>query len=68
MTLPWPAEGPYEVVLRRGNGRYVKSVSASSKYNAKKVAKKWDGIYDPTYDIEIVERPEWNERKRASEC
>jgi hypothetical protein len=46
----------YEVILRRANGRYVRSEFRDSKYRAKQLAKKWEEKYDAMYYVEIKER------------
>lgn len=44
----------YEVVLRRINGRLVKtSRPLRSKYQAKQLTKKWEAKYDTGYYVEI---------------
>lgn len=47
----------FSVKVRRANGRLVKSQEGLSKYAAKKLADKWDGKYDQSYQIEIVPHP-----------
>lgn len=41
------------VVLRRANGRYVKHQEATSRYQARKLRREWEAIYDETYQVAI---------------
>lgn len=43
----------FEVVLRRRNGRYVKSQQRRSKYAAKLLQNTWESQYDDGYYVEI---------------
>lgn len=43
----------WEVVLRRRNGRYVKSAVRRSKYAAKQIAAEWEKKYDSGYYVEL---------------
>lgn len=47
----------YAIVLRRENGRYVKTLSvAYSRYAAKKAVQFYEGKYDHTYKIVVEEK------------
>jgi hypothetical protein len=50
-----PQDGPvrYRVVLRRRNGRYVRSYPAASKYAAKKLQDWLEEKYDDGYYAEV---------------
>lgn len=43
---------PYEVILRRANGSFVKSEFRTSAYAAKRLAAAWRDDHDETYVVE----------------
>lgn len=43
----------FTVVLRRSNGRFVREEKRPSRYSAKKLAARWEDIYDSSYYVEI---------------
>jgi hypothetical protein len=44
----------YEIILRRVNGRFVKSVMKRSRYAAKQKRVMWEDKYDSAYYVEII--------------
>jgi hypothetical protein len=48
------AADEFEVVLRRSNGRFVKSDKRPSRYAAKQLRHRWEEKYDETFYVEVV--------------